>query len=150
MLICFRQKKERYQRKIGTMRKKTILVGTFDYNVYESLKARLNNSGHDVRFVQRGVKVLLEILDHDVDLLILDLDLAGVLGMEILPVIRRLRPRLPVILITDDMNTKIRKMAAELGVTYQAYKPMSTMETDAIISTTERIMEKKSLDYLAV
>ena len=85
----------------------------------------------------------MEILDHDIDLLILDLDLAGVMGIEILPVIRRLRPRLPVILITDDVNSRIRKMAAELGITYQAYKPMTAAETEAIVSATERLMERK-------
>jgi DNA-binding response OmpR family regulator len=129
------------------MRRKTIVIGTFDYQVFEHLYTKLSSSYFDVRFVQRGVKILLEILDNEVDLLILDLDLAGVLGIEILPVIRRLRPRLPVILITDDMNTRIRKMAAELGITYQAYKPISVAETEAIVSATERLMERKTYEY---
>ncbi len=129
------------------MRRKTIVIGTFDYQVFENLNSKLAGSNYDVRFVQRGVKILLEILDHDVDLLILDLDLAGVMGVEVLPVIRRLRPRLPVILITEDMNARIRKMAAELGVTYQAYKPINTAQTEAIISATERLMQRNVHEF---
>ncbi len=129
------------------MKRKTIVIGTFDYHVFESLNAKLAGSNYNVRFVQRGVKVLLEILDYDADLLILDLDLAGVMGIEILPVIRRLRPRLPVILITEDMNLRIRKMAAELGVTYQAYKPINIAQTEAIVSATERLMERNVHEF---
>ncbi len=133
-----------------TDKMKLIVVGTIDFGVVEGLKQRLNGENYQVRFVQKGISVLIEILDNDVDLLILDLELAGVMGVEILPVIRRLRPRLPVILITDDFTNRIRKIAAELGITYQAYKPMSQNETEAIISATEKIVEKKAIDTLVV
>ena len=132
------------------IKKKLIVVGTIDFGVVEGLKQRLNGENYEVRFVQKGISVLIEILDNDLDLLILDLELAGVMGVEILPVIRRLRPRLPVILITDDFTHRIRKIAAELGITYQAYKPMSQNETEAIISATEKIVEKKAINTLAI
>lgn len=131
-------------------KKKLIVVGTIDFGVVEGLKQRLNGADYEVRFIQKGISVLVEILDNDVDLLILDLELAGVMGVEILPVIRRLRPRLPVILITDDFTHRIRKIAAELGITYQAYKPMSQNETEAIITATERIVEKNAVNALVI
>jgi len=131
-------------------KKKLVVVGTIDFGVVEDLKQRLNGDTYKVRFVQKGISVLIEILDNDVDLLILDLELAGVMGVEILPVIRRLRPRLPVILITDDFTHRIRKIAAELGITYQAYKPMSKNETEAIISATEKIVEKNAVNTMVI
>ncbi len=127
--------------------KKTIIIGTFDSHVHEHLKSRLENSGFDVLLAHRGGKILLDILDNDIDLLILDLDLAGVMEMDMLPVIRRMRPRLPIILITEDINAKIRKMAAELGVTYQAFKPMTNAETHAIAIATERLTSRPVYDY---
>jgi len=131
-------------------KKKLIVVGTIDFGVVEGLKQRLNGADYEVRFIQKGISVLVEILDNDVDLLILDLELAGVMGVEILPVIRRLRPRLPVILITDDFTHRIRKIAAELGITYQAYKPMSQNETEAIITATEKIVEKNAVNAMVI
>jgi len=131
-------------------KKKLIVVGTIDFGVVEGLKQRLNGADYDVHFIQKGISVLVEILDNDVDLLILDLELAGVMGVEILPVIRRLRPRLPVILITDDFTHRIRKIAAELGITYQAYKPMSQNETEAIITATEKIVEKNAVNAMVI
>lgn len=129
------------------MPNKYIVIGTFDYDVYDHLKDRLCNDDAQVTLVQSGSKLLLELLDNKVDLLILDLDVTGVLGIEILPVIRRLRPRLPIILITDDMNAKIRKIAAEMGVTYQTYKPMSNAETQAIATATERLLDRQLFEF---
>lgn len=125
-------------------RAKTIVIGTLDHQIFANLNTHLASAAYEVRLVQRGLRILSEILDHEVDLLILDLDLAGVIGIEILPLIRRLRPRLPIILITDDLNLRIRKMAAELGVSYQAYKPVTPSETEAIITAAERLIERSS------
>ena len=129
------------------MPNKYIVIGTFDYDVYDHLKDRLCNDDAQVTLVQSGSKLLMELLDKKVDLLIMDLDVTGVLGIEILPVIRRLRPRLPIILITDDMNAKIRKIAAEMGVTYQTYKPMSNAETQAIATATERLLDRQLFEF---
>jgi len=126
------------------MKRKRLVIGTYDFELFEQLRNQLAGPGLEILFVQRGVKILIEILDHDVDLLILDLDLTGILGIEILPVIRRLRPRLPIILITEDVNTRIRKIAAELGVHYQAYKPISGIETDAITHAATHLLQRNS------
>ena len=121
---------------------KRIVIGTLDSQMVEALKKKLGKGNYKFYVVQRGIDVLVKILDHNIDLLIMDIDLAGIMGVEVLPVVKRLRPRLPVILITDDFNHRIRKVAAELGINYQAFKPISTSETDAIVSATETIIER--------
>ncbi len=130
--------------------KKTIIIGTVDVEIFNHLRAELDGPDYSVRQVQRGVNILLEILDNDIDLLILDVDLTGIIAVDILPVIRRIRPRLPVILITEDVNAKIRKMAAELGVIYQAYKPMTNAETSAIARATNRLISRPLYDIAAL
>jgi DNA-binding response OmpR family regulator len=122
--------------------RKRIVIGTLDYTVIRALGRRFHRNKFDLRTCQRGVDVLIEILDNDVDLLILDVDVTGALGMEMMSVIRRIRPRLPVILVTDDYTHQIRKVAAEQGITYQVFKPMSEFESDAIMQVTEMIIEK--------
>jgi len=122
--------------------KKRILIGTLDYEIIKNLGRGFACTDYKIRYAQKGIDVLLEILDNEIDLLILDLELAGIMGIEMLPVIRRLRPRLPVVLIADDYTQKIRKIAAEQGVLYQAFKPISTSETDAIVSASNNVIEK--------
>ena len=125
--------------------KKRIIVATLDYNVFRSVSQRLARDDYEICLVQKDAAVLTEILDGQVDLLMLDLELAGVLGLDLLPVIRRIRPRLPVILITDDVTQRIRKVAAEQGITYQVFKPVSAPEADDIVSIAERVITKTSL-----
>jgi len=125
--------------------KMRIIVATLDYSVFRSLSQRLARDDYEICLVQKDAAVLTEILDGQVDLLMLDLELAGVLGLDLLPVIRRIRPRLPVILITDDVTQRIRKVAAEQGITYQVFKPVSAPEADDIISIMERVITKTSL-----
>ena len=127
------------------LKQKRVVVGTIDFKIIQTLGRRFSTSDYDVCYIQRGVNLLIEILDNNVDLLILDLELAGVMGVEVLPVIRRLRPRLPIILISDDFTHRIRKIAAEQGITYQAYKPVSDNESDAIASAAQEIIGRMEL-----
>lgn len=120
----------------------SILIASFDQRVYENLSTSLQDLGYPIRFAQRGAQVLSEILDGKIELLILDVELAGIMGIELLPVIKKLRPRLPVILITDDINRRIRQAAAEQGVIYQAYKPITLQETSSITKVTEKVIER--------
>lgn len=122
--------------------KRSVVIGTMDFAVIQALGRRFTSTKYDVRFIQKGVDIITEILDHDVDMLILDLELAGIMGAELLPVIRKLRPRLPIILITDDYTGRIRQLAAEQRITYQTFKPMSDSNTDAILIATEKTIQK--------
>jgi DNA-binding NtrC family response regulator len=121
---------------------KQIVIGTLDNKIVDSLNQKFKGSDFHVHIVQKGLDILTTILDQKVDLLIIDVDLAGMMGVDILPIVKKLRPRLPVILITDDYNLRIRKIAAEIGVRYQAFKPISDTESNAIASASEKIIEK--------
>jgi DNA-binding response OmpR family regulator len=124
--------------------KRLIIVGTVDKMIEDALGKQLNNPNYEVRFVRKAVNVLLETLENVIDILILDMDLVGIDGMEILPIIKKMRPRLPVILITEDYTYRVRKAVAEHGVTYQAFKPMSPAEVGSIRLAAEKILTKKS------
>lgn len=128
---------------VDTTDVRQIVVGTLDEKTVESLRERFNGPDYHIQVVQKGLDILTIILDQKIDLLIIDVDLAGMMGVDILPIVKRLRPRLPVIIITDDYNLRIRKIAAEMGVRYQAFKPISDSETLAIARATKKIVEKK-------
>ncbi|MDZ7723093.1 MAG: response regulator [candidate division KSB1 bacterium] len=133
------------------MIQKSILIASYDPNIYDTVSRNLQELDYDIRFAQRGVKVLNEILDGNVELLILDVELAGMMGIELLPVIKKIRPRLSVILITDDLNRRIRQIAAEEGVVYQAQKPMTPQESNSITRVAEKVIDRLyELQHIAV
>lgn len=130
--------------------RKLIVVATVDKIIEDALRTQFTNLGHEVRFVRKGVNVLLEVLENNIDILILDVDLAGIVGMEILPIIRKMRPRLPIILITEDYTHRVRKIIAEQGITYQTFKPMTVAEAGLIRSATEKILNKTRIVEFAL
>lgn len=121
---------------------KIILIASTDRNTTEAFRQRFESIHVLLHCVQRGVDVIREVLDYNCSLLVLDMEFSGVLGIEVLPIVRRLRPRLPVILLTEDYTHQIRQMAAELGITYHTAKPTNLGDREAILLATEKILEK--------
>ncbi len=124
---------------------KRILVATTDPDMQKALKMQLRGRHFDSFFVSKGIDAVLTILEKEWDLVILELDMNGFVGVDLLPVMRKLRPRLPIILITEDFTSQVRKVAAEQGMTFQTFKPKNYSETQAIIKATEKIIEKREL-----
>lgn len=80
--------------------KQTILVVDDDLHIREVLEARLSSAGFRV-FTAAGARKALGVLsDKQVDLMISDVRMPGMGGMELLREVRALRPELPVILLT--------------------------------------------------
>ncbi len=129
----------------GTKYPHRIMVASIDVNIQSSLGELFDSEHYCVETINRAGEVLLALLERTVDLMIFDLDLQGIMGPELLPVIRKLRPRLPIILVTEDYTLSIRKIAAEQGMTYQTFKPRNTAETRAIIHASEKIIEKRNM-----
>lgn len=126
-------------------RQRVVVVATSDRGMEDWLRLKFKEKKLLVYFVRRNNEAILEVLDRDIDLLIVDIDISGYVGLDVLPVIRRLRPRLPVILISEDFTYRIRKTAAEQGVTYQSVKPQSALETNDVVSVAEKIVARKEL-----
>jgi two-component system, NtrC family, nitrogen regulation response regulator GlnG len=126
-------------------RRKRIVLATSDRGIEDSLRKRFSELKYELFTVTRGLEAVTEMLDHDVDLMIVDLDMTGNVGVDVLPVIRRLRPRMPVVMLADDITFQIRKIAAEQGVTFQTTRPRDHHETIEIVEATEKIIAKREL-----
>jgi DNA-binding NtrC family response regulator len=123
-------------------RRKLIVVATIDAGIENALTAKLDDTQFQLLFIRKGTQVVLELLEREVDLLILDVDIQGIIAIDLIPLIRKLRPRLPVILISEDYTLRIHKLAAEQGITYQSLKPQSAVNAGEIVYATEKILQK--------
>lgn len=80
--------------------KQKILVVDDDLHILEVLEARLSSAKYKV-FTAPGAKQALEILeDQPMDLMISDVRMPGMGGMDLLKEVHELRPELPVIFLT--------------------------------------------------
>jgi DNA-binding response OmpR family regulator len=106
----------------------TILVIEDDASLVLGLRLNLTKAGYKVVAAGDGPRGLAEIARSRPDLLILDLMLPGINGLEVLQRIRAADPRLPVIILTA-MGTEHDKVKGlDLGANDYVTKPFSVAE----------------------
>lgn len=120
-----------------SMGRETVLVVEDDADAASLLRRTLEDGGFDVIHVTDGASALDVAWNHRPDLLILDVRLPGIDGLE---VCRRLRAdrrscRMPVLMMSSQGETTDRIVGLELGADDFVAKPFSPREVLARVKT---------------
>jgi nitrogen regulation protein NR(I) len=112
-----------------------ILLVEDDARAASALNQVLGEEGYSVTHASRGDAGLQMATDHAYDAVITDLKLPGLDGLELVRELRKLRPRLPVILMTAHGTTETAIEATKLGAYDYLLKPF---EMDELLDLTAR------------
>ncbi|CBE68038.1 MAG: response regulator [Candidatus Methylomirabilis oxygeniifera] len=80
-----------------------------------------------------GSDALLAVVEHDVALVILDLSIAEPSGSRTIEILRKIRPRLPVVVLSDDRSLETGRQVLQHGVFYYLLTPFDVDELDQIV-----------------
>jgi CheY-like chemotaxis protein len=110
------------------MRTPRILLVDDQRQVSRMLRASLELSGDGYVVVDSpsGEEALLELARGPIDLLVTDLRLPGISGLDLLARVRQLNPNARAILITGQPTDEIQALAQEMGVVAFLRKPIGT------------------------
>jgi two-component system alkaline phosphatase synthesis response regulator PhoP len=128
------------------MERRQILVVEDDPAIREGVADALRFAGFTPLECARGDDGLELALREDVDLLLLDLVLPGLDGLDILRAVRRDRATLPVIILTARGSEKERVEGLKLGADDYVVKPFSVQELLARIQAVLRRSPERPLD----
>lgn len=103
--------------------KATILIADDEPAFLESLSLILGSDFH-VLTTSDGLKALSIIKTHPLSLAILDLDMPGIDGMELLRIIRQENIALPVLIMTGRVSALCKDISADLNVQGHLEKPV--------------------------
>ncbi len=106
------------------MQKKTILIASEDDSVTDCIIEKLDEQRFHSIYLNRANEVLLKVLEVKLDLVILDIDLSGMSGLELLPIIKKVRPKLPLIVISSDNSFETGQKVAKFGIGLYMLKPV--------------------------
>ena len=109
-----------------------ILLVDDEPSVLMILSIILTRAGHQTTTVCRGDAAIEQLGETSFDLVVSDMRMSPVNGMEVLAVARRLRPDMPVIMLTAYSCEKTKQEVKELGVYAYLRKPF---ETDELLDT---------------
>ena len=107
-----------------------ILIVEDEIKIARLLEDYLKNAGYDVTLQDRGDKVIPMVQKHPPDLILLDVMLPGMDGMEICREIRKFS-NIPIIMITARIEEIDRIVGLELGADDYICKPFSPREVIA-------------------
>jgi two-component system, NtrC family, nitrogen regulation response regulator NtrX len=102
-----------------------ILVVDDEERIRQSLNGILRDEGYEVREAKDGAQALKQIESDSPDLILLDIWMPGMDGIETLGRIKEQSPQLPVIMISGHANIELAVKAAKLGAYDFIEKPLS-------------------------
>jgi CheY-like chemotaxis protein len=105
-------------------RTKRILLASPDGTLLDRLSRVLQEVNYAVASTQRSGRLLFRALEDPFDLVIMDLDLEDLEGIEALQILRRAKPDLPVIVITGDLRERESRQLLGEGVAGHLRKPI--------------------------
>jgi DNA-binding response OmpR family regulator len=115
-----------------------ILVIEDELKVVNLLRKGLRKADYDVDVALDGVEGYDKIRDSDCDLVILDLMLPKLSGWEMIPLIRKFKPNIPLIALTARSAIRDRVQGLKLGCDDYIIKPFSFEELLARIEAAIR------------
>ena len=115
-----------------------ILIAEDDQVLADGLLRSLRNAGYSVDQVSTGSEADAALIAHEFDLLILDLGLPRLHGLEVLRSLRARGSALPVLILTAADSVEQRVTGLDLGADDYMAKPFSLQELEARVRALSR------------
>jgi DNA-binding response OmpR family regulator len=121
-----------------------ILVAEDDAPVARFISGALESEHYDVRIATTGRQVSQAVEDGPCDLIILDLTLPDINGMEVLRQVRGRKPHLPVLILTGSARVEDRVDGLDSGADDYLTKPFAFSELSARVRA---LLRRSSLPF---
>jgi two-component system, NtrC family, nitrogen regulation response regulator NtrX len=121
---------------------KTILIVDDDKSVRESLKMILEYDRYEVEFAENGEQGLQKLGSMPVDVVLLDVKMSGMDGIEVLTKIRQKNEKLPVVMISGHGTIETAVEATKLGAFDFLSKPL---DRDKLLVTIRNAVQQAKL-----
>ncbi len=120
-----------------------ILIVDDEATLARNMALYLERQGHDVRVAGSGEEGLQQIGAFRPDLVLLDHNLPGVSGLEVLQRLRAADRQLPVVMMTGFGGVELAVEAMKLGAADYLTKPVSLAELRLLV---ERLLQQRRLE----
>jgi DNA-binding NtrC family response regulator len=131
-------------------KKKRILIVDDEKNIRLTLSEALSAIGLEPDTAINGEEALLKLKEKDFNLILLDLKMPGIEGMEVLRKVSSIRPDIRIIIITAHGTIDSAVEAMKLGAVDFIQKPFTVEEIRSLVKeilSRDKIDSKKARDY---
>jgi two-component system, NtrC family, nitrogen regulation response regulator NtrX len=125
------------------MIKSGVMIVDDEEGIRESLSGIFEDEGYEVLTAGSGEEALRALKEQTPDVILLDVWLPGIDGLETLKEIKDVKPNLPVIMISGHGNIELALKATKAGAYDFLEKPLSL---ERVLLVVQRALEKKMLE----
>jgi DNA-binding response OmpR family regulator len=120
-----------------------ILIIEDDAEMRALLKEVLEEEGFETECASNGSDALREIVKKPFDLIVTDIEMPGLTGLDILPEMKKLRPEASIIVMTSFASEEVHRRSLEKGASGYLEKPIHIKKLKALIH--EMLSEKRGM-----
>ena len=128
--------------------KKQILIADDEPNLRRVLTAQLQRDGYEVHAVEDGEQAVAALGEHHIDVVISDLRMPKLNGMDLLKHVSQQHPDVPVIMITAHGTLDTAVEAMKLGAYDFVTKPFDKTEFRNVVAKASRTRELSQQDIV--
>jgi len=127
-----------------------VLLVEDERNVAKGLEMVMHEEGYDVDLADTGLGALDKFRAGEFDLVVADLRLPDIDGLDVIQHVKDKKPRTSVVIITGYPSVSSAVQAVKLGVSDYLRKPFTDDEFMAAVKSALREKEKQSIEKLIV
>jgi len=120
-----------------------VLIVDDEEGIRESLSGIFEDEGYDVITARSGEEALKILKEQNMDLILLDVWLPGIDGVQTLKEIKDIKPDIPVIMISGHGNIDLAVKATRMGAYDFLEKPLSL---EKVLLDAKRAIERRTLE----
>jgi DNA-binding NtrC family response regulator len=124
------------------MARNSLLVIDDEPNILTTVKRALEIEGYKVEVAGSGALGLTKLMEHDIDLVLLDVMMPGDSGLVVLPKILAAKPHTTVVMMSGNANIDTAVQATKLGAHDFIEKPLSS---DKLLLTVQNALSHSRL-----
>ena len=125
------------------MTESIVLIVDDEEGIRESLSGIFEDEGYDVITARSGEEALKILKEQNMDLILLDVWLPGIDGVQTLKEIKDIKPDIPVIMISGHGNIDLAVKATRMGAYDFLEKPLSL---EKVLLDAKRAIERRTLE----
>jgi two-component system, NtrC family, nitrogen regulation response regulator GlnG len=121
---------------------KSVVIATDDPEVINQISGLLMKFDCSIIIEKSTIKSIIKVLEMNIDYIILDAGIPDHSTFDLVNIIRKTRPKLPIVVISSDSSFETLKELAQTGIYYCAFKPLQHKEIEQVIDS----LFRESLD----
>lgn len=115
-----------------------LLIASAEESTRRQLVEWLSKDGRELVSVTSTSDALMTVLGLDVDIAFIDLELQDVPGPKAIQLIRRVRPRLPIIILAGELAPASLGRIRGAGIFFTLLKPLDRAEVEEVAASALR------------